>query len=121
MRQDLAVLVVEHERADDAGGALRPAVVAGELHPVDRERGGVVGDEHAVGAPLRQRVGGAVVAVGEDQAHRVVRIAGDERGAFVGIDHVVGWRADGRDVGLVVADSGEGKKIGHGRDSVGGR
>ena len=113
--------VVEAERADHPGGALREAVVAGEVHPVDRERRRVVGDEHAVGAPLRQRRGGAVVAVGEDQPDRIVRVARHQRGTRFGFDHVVGWGAHRGDVGGAVTDSGEGKKFGHGRDSVGGQ
>ena len=49
----LAAGVVEAERADAPRWCVRDAVVAGEVHAVDRERGRVVGDEHAVGSPLR--------------------------------------------------------------------
>ena len=113
VRHHLARLVAETQRADHSGGALRAAVVTGEVHAVERERRGVVGDEHALGPPPGQRRGGPVVGVREDQPHRIVRVARGERGARLGLDHVVGWGADGGDVGGGVADSGEGKKFGH--------
>ena len=63
------------ERTEHSGGALRDAVVAGEVHAVDRERRRGVGDEHAVVAPRGERSRGRVVRVGEDQPHRVVGVA----------------------------------------------
>ena len=118
---DAAAVVVEGERAEHAGGALRDAVVAGEVHAVDRERGCVVGDEHALVAPARERGGGRVVRVGKDQPHRVLRVARLERSARFGLDHVVGWSAHCADVLRAVADAWEGKKSGHVRHSVGGQ
>ena len=90
---DAAAVVVERQRTQHSGGALGEAVVTGEVHAVDRERGCVVGDEHAVVAPARERGRGPVVRVGEDQPHGVLGVARLERSTRFGLDHVVGWSA----------------------------
>jgi hypothetical protein len=117
--------VVEAQGADHPRGLARIPVVTGELHAVDGERRRVVGDEHAVGTPPGQRRGSTGIAVGQDQPDRIVRVACRERRALVGLDDVVGWCAHVGEVGGTsgrgVADSGEGKKSGHGCDSVGER
>ncbi len=122
MGEDVGAEATHPERSDHPGRAAGLPGLVGEGHAVDGERGLRVGAEHSFFLPAPERRGGAVVGVGKDQAHRIVRVARQERAAFFRLDDVVGWCADRVEpavalASLHVADSSEGKKLGHRRRS----
>ncbi len=129
MREDrLAVVPTgpagQGERTEDTEGAAGPAVVVPERHAVHVELLVGVAAQGAVALPpgevgCRDVVALRLVAVGEDEPHRVVRIAAQELLAFVVVDDVVGWRDHRADAvraecARVVSDAAEGKELGHG-------
>ena len=110
-------LHAREEAVARAAAAVRPGVVLRERP----QRGRVVAHEDPVRAPALEHVGGVgvrVVALREVDLDDVVGRARDERGALVGVDHVVGRRDDRlqpADAVAVVVEGSEGLDVGHGR------
>ncbi len=109
------------EGAEHAAGSALGAVGVGGGHRVAVEGGRVVEAQNPGVAPQRQvrrSMSVGVVTGGEDQADRVVGIAGGEVVAQVLVDHVVGWcdhRIEfGAECREVVTQSPEGAELGHG-------
>src|SRR5713101_2484652 len=115
--------IIQPEGAEHSGRVTGAPALTPELHSVHGKGRFVFCHEHALGAPARERLGRGAIGVREDQPDRVVRVARSEERALVVVDHVVGWGADGAEVGVGAADGvanpGKWKKVGHRRDSVG--
>ncbi|CAA9531776.1 MAG: hypothetical protein AVDCRST_MAG30-3857 [uncultured Solirubrobacteraceae bacterium] len=127
VRADPARAVVLDAHAGEDPVARAPHSVGARVVLGERpQRGLVVADEDAVALPCREglrRVAVGVVALREVDLDDVLRGRREQRGALLGVDHVIGRGGDGLEAAgarQVVVERAEGLDVGHAANATGG-